>query len=150
MVALGTASANLTLTCRGDRAGCASHGCGRQARYSLATNSCYALYRSRFLCRFAFMRLRRLCFAIFAFRLFLREPIRFSNSRVPIQPSDALQCNPVLTLLGNITSLIFHLASTETHFQVSTLEVCLRSRPDSQLRTEVEYPALRRSGPSLN
>jgi len=28
------------------------------------------------------------------------SPFRFSNSRVPIQPSDALQCNPVLTLLG--------------------------------------------------
>src|SRR5207253_5813891 len=79
---------------------------------TLAATPCYALYRSRFLCRFAFMRLRRLCFAIFAFRLFLREPIRFLNSRVRIQPSDALQCNSVLTLLGNITSLIFHLAST--------------------------------------
>src|SRR5437763_15253590 len=99
MVDLGTASANLTISCRGDRAGCASHGCGRQSRYSFSTNSCYALYRSCFLFRFAFMLLRRLCFAIFAFRLFLREPIRFSNSRVPIQPSDALQCNPVLTLL---------------------------------------------------
>src|SRR5438067_6801376 len=30
MVAFGTASANLTLTCRGDLAGCASHGCGRR------------------------------------------------------------------------------------------------------------------------
>ena len=39
-------------------------------------DSCYALYRSRFLCRFAFMRLRRLCLAIFALRLFLREPIQ--------------------------------------------------------------------------
>ena len=36
----------------------------------------YTLYRSRFLCRCAFMRLRRLCLAIFAFRLFLREPIQ--------------------------------------------------------------------------
>src|SRR5256885_12514884 len=36
----------------------------------------YALYRRRFLCRCAFMRLRRLCLAIFALRLFLREPIQ--------------------------------------------------------------------------
>jgi len=43
MLAFGTASANLTQTCRGERASCDSHGCGRQARYSLATNSCYAL-----------------------------------------------------------------------------------------------------------
>src|SRR2546430_17378198 len=133
MVAFGTASANLTLTCRGDRAGCASHGSGRPARYSLATNSCYALYRSRFLCRFAFMRLRRLCFAIFAFRLFLREPIRFLNSRVRIQPSDALQCNSVLTLLGNITSLNFHLASPSTRFQDSTMLVFLLSHHVSPL-----------------
>ena len=41
----------------------------------------YALYRRRFLCRCAFMRLRRLCFAIFALRLFLREPIQFFCSR---------------------------------------------------------------------
>ena len=36
----------------------------------------YNLYRSRFLCRCAFMRLRRLCLAIFAFLRFLSEPIR--------------------------------------------------------------------------
>src|SRR5947199_8991976 len=43
----------------------------------------YALYRRRFLCRFAFMRLRRLCLAIFALRFFLSEPIqifRFASS----------------------------------------------------------------------
>src|SRR5881397_3821539 len=34
----------------------------------------YTLYRSLFLCRCARIRLRRLCLAIFAFRLFLREP----------------------------------------------------------------------------
>jgi hypothetical protein len=39
----------------------------------------YALYRRRFLCRCAFMRLRRLCLAIFALRLFLREPIQISK-----------------------------------------------------------------------
>jgi hypothetical protein len=39
----------------------------------------YALYRRRFLCRCAFMRLRRLCLAIFDFRLFLREPIQISR-----------------------------------------------------------------------
>jgi len=37
MVAFGPASANLTLTYRGDRAGCASHERGWQARYSVAT-----------------------------------------------------------------------------------------------------------------
>lgn len=36
----------------------------------------YNLYRSRFLCRCAFMRLRRLCLAIFAFLRFLSEPIQ--------------------------------------------------------------------------
>ena len=36
----------------------------------------YNLYRSRFLCRCAFMRLRRLCLAIFAFLRFLSEPMR--------------------------------------------------------------------------
>ena len=36
----------------------------------------YNLYRSRFLCLCAFMRLRRLCLAIFAFLRFLREPIQ--------------------------------------------------------------------------
>jgi hypothetical protein len=44
------------------------------------------------------MRLRRLCFAIFAFRLFLREPIqisRFANRDSTIE-SAALQ----LSLLG--------------------------------------------------
>jgi hypothetical protein len=35
----------------------------------------YDLYRKRFLWRFSFMRLRRLCLAIFAFLLFLSEPI---------------------------------------------------------------------------
>ena len=40
----------------------------------------YNLYRSRFLCRCAFMRLRRLCLAIFAFLRFLSEPIQiFGN-----------------------------------------------------------------------
>jgi hypothetical protein len=42
----------------------------------------YALYRSRFLCRCALMRLRRLCLAIFAFRLFFSDPIqifKFAN-----------------------------------------------------------------------
>ena len=42
---------------------------------SLTSGGNYALYRNRFLWRFARMRLRRLCFEIFAFRLFLREPI---------------------------------------------------------------------------
>jgi hypothetical protein len=42
----------------------------------LPTGFGYALYRSRFLCRCAFMRLRRLCLAIFALRLFLSEPIQ--------------------------------------------------------------------------
>src|SRR5437867_6494522 len=53
----------------------------------------YTLYRSRFLCRCARIRLRRLCLAIFAFRLFLREPIQFSESQVAIQPSNPLHCN---------------------------------------------------------
>jgi hypothetical protein len=35
----------------------------------------YDLYRKRFLWRFARIRLRRLCFEIFALRLFFREPI---------------------------------------------------------------------------
>jgi hypothetical protein len=39
-------------------------------------NPPYNLYRNRFLCRCAFMRLRRLCLAIFAFLLFLSEPIQ--------------------------------------------------------------------------
>ena len=39
----------------------------------------YTLYRSRFLWRCALIRLRRLCLAIFAFRLFLREPIQISR-----------------------------------------------------------------------
>src|ERR1051326_6535670 len=56
----------------------------------------YALYRSRFLWRCALMRLRRLCFAIFAFRLFLSEPIQISRSlRIAIQPSNRLHCNLV-------------------------------------------------------
>ena len=36
----------------------------------------YNLYRSRFLCLCAFIRLRRLCLAIFAFLRFLSEPIQ--------------------------------------------------------------------------
>jgi len=40
------------------------------------TTELYNLYRSRFLCRCAFMRLRRLCLAIFAFLRFFREPIQ--------------------------------------------------------------------------
>ena len=39
----------------------------------------YTLYLSRFLWRCALIRLRRLCLAIFAFRLFLREPIQISR-----------------------------------------------------------------------
>ena len=42
----------------------------------------YALYLKRFLWRFARMRLRRLCFEIFALRLFLREPITNLHSAV--------------------------------------------------------------------
>ena len=42
----------------------------------------YALYRKRFLWRFARMRLRRLCFEIFALRLFFREPITNLHSAV--------------------------------------------------------------------
>ena len=50
---------------------------GRQASLAKANeNVPYNLYRSRFLCRCAFMRLRRLCLAIFAFLRFLSEPIR--------------------------------------------------------------------------
>jgi hypothetical protein len=43
---------------------------------SARQNAAYNLYRNRFLCRCAFMRLRRLCLAIFAFLLFLSEPIQ--------------------------------------------------------------------------
>src|SRR5437899_13036636 len=43
----------------------------------------YALYRRRFLCRFAFMRLRRLCLAIFALRFFLSEPIQIFRFASP-------------------------------------------------------------------
>jgi hypothetical protein len=53
-------------------------GCSPQAS-SLPWH--YTLYRSRFLWRCARMRLRRLCLAIFAFRLFLREPIQISRLR---------------------------------------------------------------------
>src|SRR4029450_11856348 len=55
----------------------------------------------------AALMLRNFRFASF----FERAHSDFQNSRVPIQPSDALQCNPVLALLGNITSLTLHLAS---------------------------------------
>jgi hypothetical protein len=48
------------------------------------------------------MRLRRLCLAIFAFRLFLSEPIQFLDSRAPIQPSDVPSCNWLLDLLVQI------------------------------------------------
>ena len=59
-----------------------------------------------------FHALAALMLGNFRFTSFLeRAHSDFSNSRVPIQPSDALPCNPVLTLLGNITSLTLHLAS---------------------------------------
>jgi len=38
------------------------------------------------------MRLRRLCFAIFAFRLFLSEPIRIFSFACLIQTFDQLLC----------------------------------------------------------
>src|SRR5207245_9799357 len=41
-----------------------------------------AVYLKRFLRRFARIRLRRLCFEIFALRLFLREPITNFQSAV--------------------------------------------------------------------
>jgi hypothetical protein len=49
--------------------------CSRQTSPPLPNESDYDLYRKRFLWRFARIRLRRLCFEIFALRLFLREPI---------------------------------------------------------------------------
>src|SRR6267142_5376132 len=49
-------------------------GIGRSPETPFAAR--YVLYLRRFLCRCAFMRLRRLCLAIFALRLFLREPIQ--------------------------------------------------------------------------
>ena len=59
-----------------------------------------------------FHALAALMLGNFRFTSFLeRAHSDFSNLRVPIQPSDALQCNPVLTFLGNITSLTLHLAS---------------------------------------
>ena len=49
----------------------------------------YDLYRKRFLCRFSFIRLRRLCLAIFAFLLFFSEPIMTNQcwyDLIPDQP----------------------------------------------------------------
>ena len=55
-------------------------------------NAPYNLYRSRFLCRCAFMRLRRLCLAIFAFLRFLSEPIQILNNCDSIESSNSSQC----------------------------------------------------------
>src|SRR5262249_43672624 len=52
----------------------------------------YNLYRSRFLCRCAFMRLRRLCLAIFAFLRFLSEPIQIFSNCGSIESSNSPQC----------------------------------------------------------
>ena len=51
----------------------------------------YNLYRSRFLCRCAFMRLRRLCLAIFAFLRFLSEPIQIFSNCDSIESSNSPQ-----------------------------------------------------------
>ena len=59
-----------------------------------------------------FHALTALMLGNFRFTSFLeRAHSDFSDLRVPIQPSDALQCNPVLTLLDNIISLALRLAS---------------------------------------
>jgi len=63
----------------------------------------YNLYRSRFLCRCAFMRLRRLCLAIFAFLRFLSEPIQ------------------ILVTAIRLNHLIYHSASV-----VADLAICFR------------------------
>ena len=51
----------------------------------------YNLYRSRFLCRCAFMRLRRLCLAIFAFLRFLSAPIQVFSNCGSIESSNSSQ-----------------------------------------------------------
>ena len=51
----------------------------------------YNLYRSRFLWRCAFMRLRRLCLAIFAFLRFLSEPIQIFSNCDSIESSNSRQ-----------------------------------------------------------
>jgi hypothetical protein len=56
--------------------GCSTFGVERWTFSGRRAGTGYTLYLSRFLCRCALIRLRRLCLAIFAFRLFLSEPIQ--------------------------------------------------------------------------
>src|ERR1700751_5283230 len=62
----------------------------------------YDLYRKRFLWRFSFIRLRRLCLAILAFLLFFREPItRNDHAGIVWLPDQQPELSAQLTLINN-------------------------------------------------
>ncbi len=73
----------------------------------------YALYLRRFLCRFAFMRLRRLCLAIFALRLFLSEPIQIFQFA---SPDSTIRCAAM-----QLTSRCAHFLNISSRFALNSL-----------------------------
>jgi hypothetical protein len=72
------------------------------------------------------MRLRRLCLAIFAFRLFLREPIQiFQSPQVAIQPSNPLHCNSVSLVSAVIAEIVGRLCQTPTLYSSALLGLAM-------------------------
>ena len=100
------------------------------------------------------MRLRRLCLAIFALRLFLREPIqifKFASADSTIRcaamatTSSQVRCiNPIISLTS-ASRFAFKLAPGFPLRKFVAIGDLI-----TDFESEVEHPALRRKGPSLD